>query len=288
MIDDVAVGRWLPGGSPVYAGIAASALGASVEPISNIGRDFPDEYREVLTRAGISFRRVVIAEEPTTRFRLTYSHGERSMKVISLCKPMAVSEILGLVEKGTTLVSPVAGEVSIEAFSAVKRRKLGLLCVDLQGFCRKVTGSKVSSVSPSDIEILRDVDVIKGSREEVEAASRTTEIRVALRKLKEKGAKIAIATLGPRGSLVDDENDVLWSIPAITHPSLRDPTGAGDAFIGAFLAAFDREHDSRASAAFATAASALMMESVGPNVNIVAREVARRAESARQQIRRLA
>jgi ribokinase len=85
--------------------------------------------------------------------------------------------------------------------------------------------------------------------------------REAARVLKEQGPRAVIITLGSRGCLVDDESGVAhfpaWRTLAV------DPTGAGDAFVGALAASLAAGVSLRAALPRASAAAALSVSKPG-------------------------
>ena len=93
------------------------------------------------------------------------------------------------------------------------------------------------------------------------------------------GKAFPIITLAERGSvLIYDDNE--FQIPAYKTEAI-DPTGAGDVYGGSFIVEYLRTHDYVESALFASAASSLMVEQVGPGFNLDLVEVRRRKESIR-------
>jgi sulfofructose kinase len=77
----------------------------------------------------------------------------------------------------------------------------------------------------------------------------------AMRGVRARTGALPCVTIGDRGSvwLIDD---AIRHVPAISVP-IRDTTGAGDVFHGAFAAAYAARRDVLKAAEFATAAAAL-------------------------------
>ena len=74
-----------------------------------------------------------------------------------------------------------------------------------------------------------------------------------------------MVTRGMKGTilLVDDE---FYHIPACKPRVFRDPTGAGDTFIGAFLAEYLQGKEPLWCACVGSAASSFVVEGIGPAV----------------------
>ncbi len=78
------------------------------------------------------------------------------------------------------------------------------------------------------------------------------------------GCEYVVIKCGPRGQLLYDAvSKRRWEIPA--YPArVVDPTGAGDAFCGGFLAGYQKDHDPLEGALYGNISASLAIESVGP------------------------
>jgi sugar/nucleoside kinase (ribokinase family) len=83
----------------------------------------------------------------------------------------------------------------------------------------------------------------------------------AVRSLLQRGAKIVVAKLGARGALVASAHG-LDRIPIVPVEAI-DPTGAGDAFCGGFLAGYLRTGDAVAAACCGAVAASFAVEDFG-------------------------
>ena len=79
----------------------------------------------------------------------------------------------------------------------------------------------------------------------------------------EFGCEIVVAKRGGRGQAVlDVEGKHKWEIPA--YPArLADPTGAGDAYCGGFLAGLKKTYDPLQAALYGNVAASLAVEGSG-------------------------
>jgi sugar/nucleoside kinase (ribokinase family) len=126
-------------------------------------------------------------------------------------------------------------------------------------------------VKPNELE----AEIITGLQDRVEAA----------KELVKWGARVAIVTLGEKGSVVYDGKACLM-IPAYKTVAL-DPTGAGDVYAGAFLTEYSRTRDVASSCLYASAAASIMVENVGPDFPVTDAEVRRRAAVIRPEVKSL-
>jgi adenosine kinase len=82
--------------------------------------------------------------------------------------------------------------------------------------------------------------------------------------------------MGQKGSVLFFE-ETKYSIPPCKSARIVDPTGAGDVFIGAFLAEYIRKKDCLWCACVGSAASSLVIEDVGTSFFGHKEEIYRRA-----------
>jgi sugar/nucleoside kinase (ribokinase family) len=88
-------------------------------------------------------------------------------------------------------------------------------------------------------------------------------MQIAAKKIQDYGVKIVIITRGMRGSTLFFD-DSLYNVPACKSRLVLDPTGAGDAFIGAFLAEYIRGKDPVWCACVGSASASFVVEGIGP------------------------
>jgi sugar/nucleoside kinase (ribokinase family) len=106
------------------------------------------------------------------------------------------------------------------------------------------------------------VDFVKPNEPESETITAQKDPILALKALRDLGARVPIVTLAERGSLLLNDGHVC-RIPAFATRAV-DPTGAGDVYAGSFISEFARTDDMVESALFASAAASLMVEQIGP------------------------
>ncbi len=114
--------------------------------------------------------------------------------------------------------------------------------------------------------VLQGVNVFHPSEEELRALfwGETNDLWEMAHKVSDYGPQIVVIKRGAHGQLVyDAENKRRYEVPA--YPSrLADPTGAGDAFCGGFLAGYQKTHDSLMAALYGSISASLKIEGSGP------------------------
>ncbi len=267
------------GGSVTYVSFSAKRLGANVAIISKIGGDFPEAYLWWLSQEGINLSGVKrVAEEKTTRFELKYDDTfcNRKLRLTSKTAPIMVEDLPNALEAKMVHLAPVANEVSYEIAERLKKCA-GVLSLDPQGIVRVFDeNGGVSNGALMDKRILELVNVYKSSLEEIEAVTGESELKSAVKAVHSFGVETVIVTLGMKGAVLSVD-ETLYEIPAYTSNELVDPTGAGDAFIGGFLAEYLRGEDALWCACVGSAAASTVVEGVGPTVFGNGAEIYRRA-----------
>jgi sugar/nucleoside kinase (ribokinase family) len=108
--------------------------------------------------------------------------------------------------------------------------------------------------------------------------------RSAMRKVSDYGIPLVMVTKGVEGSTLLYEGK-FYDVPACKPRVILDPTGAGDAFIGAFLTEHVQGKDPLWCACVGSAAASFLLEGVGPALFGSKEEVYARALGIRGFVR---
>lgn len=267
------------GGSVAYFSFAARLLNATVSVVSKVGGDFPSAYSWWLEQEGIDLSGVVKVESAsTTRFELKYSSDlmNRELRLKNRALPITVSDLPKYLRAKAVHVAPVAGEVSYKIVKKL-RNCADLLSLDPQGLVRKFDEKgDVTLRSGKNKAILELVDIYKSSLNEIKAATGMSRLDSALKVIHSYGVETVIVTLGVKGAVLSVE-ETIYDIPAYKSKRIVDPTGAGDVFVGGFLAEYIRGENSLWCACVGSAAASLVVEAAGPTFFGDKEEIYRRA-----------
>jgi sugar/nucleoside kinase (ribokinase family) len=254
------------GGSATYVAIAASRLEARVGVISKVGDDFPKAYIWWLRQEGVTLLGLTKVEgADTTRFDLIYNSdlSDRTMFLRTRAPSLTTIDLPNLFRSEVIHISPLAGEITYDIVEALKRQT-DVLSLDPHGLVRGYgEDGEVRHVTLQDRRILELVDIYKSSSDEIRAVTDLPDLDSAVRKLHDCGIRIVIVTMGSKGSLISNEG-AKFKIPAVEPAKLVDPTGAGDAFIGGFLAEYANGENIMRCACVGAAAASFVLEGVGP------------------------
>jgi sugar/nucleoside kinase (ribokinase family) len=241
------------GGAPWYAGRALRLLGDDAVVFAKCGDDDRGRWQRTLATIGLPASLSTGGE--TTSFSFRYGgDGSRKMVVEQVGEPWRLDEPpSGLLRRVEALhVAPLLrGD-----FDAAALERLGAgrrLLLDAQGLVRVPQRGPLYLDVDYDPDVLRRVSILKVSEEEAQVLAGGEVDALA-----DLGVPEVVLTLGERGSVVI-VNGVAETITARPVGPSVDPTGAGDAFSSAYLAAREAGHSPASAARRATALVAAVL-----------------------------
>jgi len=251
------------GGPPTYVSVAAAKLGAKVSVISKVGDDFPREYLKWLQSNGVDLSGLErVSNASTSRFVLEYRNWERRLRLEARAPPILPTDIPSSIRAEIVHVAPITNEISSGVVTKL-RRSARILSLDPQGFVRNFDEKgNVNLKRWRDPEALAQIDIFKSTVEEIRAVTGFRDLKSAMKQIADYEAKTVVVTRGMKGSTLLCEEQ-FYNIPAC-ELNVIDPTGAGDTFIGAFLAEYLRVKDALWCACVGSAAASFVIEGVGP------------------------
>jgi 1D-myo-inositol 3-kinase len=233
-----------PGGSALYAGLAAAALGAEAIAVTRCAADFSGG--ELLASAGV--RLEAGASPCTSTFENRYHEGRREERLLARAEPLGECEVAADV----VLACPVIGEVDLRHLRASAR----VLGAGLQGWLRQTDAQgRIVPARLADVSPFARCQAVFLSEHDVEPGDDLIARLVAR-------CEVVVVTRGSEGARLFVRG-VPHHIPALpTHEV--DPTGAGDVFAAAFLLALAHGRDPLEAAIEGTCAASVAIEAPGP------------------------
>ncbi|HEY5059032.1 MAG TPA: carbohydrate kinase family protein [Gaiellaceae bacterium] len=242
------------GGGPWHAARALRALRYDATVFAKCGAADRDAFQRQLAACGLPTALSTGGE--TTSFSMSYDdQGVRTMTVEAVGEPWRAEEPLPALMRGVAWlhVAPLLRS-DFDAATLASLARGRRLLLDGQGLVRVAARGPLVLDDEFDRELLRHVAILKLAEEEARAIAGDAE----LESLASLGVPEIVVTFGLNGSLVLAHGDAT-RVPA--HAVGADPTGAGDAFAVAYLAARAGGHAPVAAARRATAlVSALLSE----------------------------
>ncbi len=268
------------GGAVAYVSLITRQLGATAAVISKVGADFPEDYSRRLRKEGVDLSGVTKApDEVTTSFELTYNRdlSSRTLRLKNKGSQITLEDLPSLRAKAIH-IAPIAAEISFDVVECLKSRS-GCLSVDPQGMTRRFDQKgNVTCCSQMDKRILPLINIYKSSFDEVVLLTGQTDLKKATKAIHDFGPETVIITLGSQGAILSTKGEI-YNVPAYKSEHVVDPTGAGDAFIGAFLTEYIRQKEPLWCACAGSAAASLVVESIGAEFFGQKKEIYRRART---------
>lgn len=227
-LDRVDGGEPRAGGAPFHAARALRVLG---RPAIVAAKGAEADRRLLLpplVRLGLPV--LWRGGDSTASFSFRYSGSVRSMVVDALGPAWTPADLRGLERAGWVHVGPLArSDFPAETLAVLARDRR--VSFDGQGLVRPARTGPLVLDAEYDPDVLRHVSVLKLAEEEARVLVGEPEAEA----LASLGVPEILVTFGSEGSLVFADGR-LEPVPARTLPDGVDPTGAGDAFAGAYLA----------------------------------------------------
>ncbi|MFX1243823.1 MAG: carbohydrate kinase family protein [Promethearchaeota archaeon] len=259
--------RYAMGGPPAYA-MVAPALGMKrIGIISRIGRDFPDEYLQILRDSGLNLDGLLTASTTTLFVNRYDGKGDRIQHAEQVAASITVEDIPSQFWNTAWMhLSPVLKEVDSCIIPEAHRRGVKV-SVDVQGFIRNRVSERDSRIIAQSWESFSDVapqiDILKADVNEICQLTQQTAFDDAAHLVFEAGCPLVLITWGQRGAFLYSENS-LKEIPTIPSYAVVDHTGSGDVFSISFLFEFQRTGRPLWSAFFAATTASFNIETPGP------------------------
>jgi sugar/nucleoside kinase (ribokinase family) len=216
------------GGSGVYASVAASFF-APTTLIGPVGHDFPPAHVDFLRSRGIDLSALQRLDGPTFRWGGYYEYDmnqahtvETKLNVLSSFDPQVPDALRSTPYVFLANVDP---DLQLKVIAQLKGTKL--LVADTMNFW-------IESKRAALHEVIKKVDIMVMNDGEIRQFMETPNIPLAARRLLELGCKGVIVKKGEHGALMFTRQGS-FSAPSYPQELLRDPTGAGDSFGGAFI-----------------------------------------------------
>jgi len=259
------------GGNGASTCYALGKLGVPVRLMGMVGRDsFGDELLARLASAGVDLGAAGRSQGPTaTTVALVNSQGDRFLlhRAGSSAEafaapvefPPALREGLSHFHLANACGVP---QLRRQAAEVLRRARAASLTTSVDtGW--DAQGRWLEDVGPC----LPHTDLLFANEDEVRRLSGLEDPAAAARQLRQLGARSVVLKLGGKGSAVFTAEAEIH-LPAFQVQPV-DTTGAGDCFVGAFLAALHRGRCYEEAARFANAVAALSVQRLGGTAGLL-------------------
>lgn len=243
-IDDNMTYRKNPGGAPANVAAGVSRLGGKSGFIGKVGDDALGRYlKNVLDDFNVSTENMIFTKEAHTGIVLVTldENGERSFEFYvnpsadSLLKEDEIKEEMfkgyGILHFGTiSMINECSKRATIKAVQIAKEKGM---YISFDPNLRLNLWESEEKAKNTVFEMLKYVDILKVSDEEIIFLTGKSEIEEGLKDLINYGMKLILVTLGKEGVLLSYKGEI-EKVEGF-KAEVVDTTGAGDAFVSGML-----------------------------------------------------
>lgn len=253
----------LLGGSASHAAVAASFF-SPVKMIGVVGDDFPQKYLRLYKKHGIDLEGLQVMQGKTFHWSGEYE--------VNMNNRRTLTTELGVFETFTPHL-PVKHKESPYVLLANIAPSLQHHVLDQMSRPRFVVADTMDlwlNIALQDLlKLLKRVDAFVLNDSEAHLLTEETNILSSLKKIHKLGPKYVIIKKGEHGSILSGPSG-LFVAPAFPLKCVKDPTGAGDSFVGAMLgylasAGTDVQSNIRRAIIYGSAVASFCCEGFGLN-----------------------
>lgn len=225
--------KYVDGGGMNYAAHASKKLGAKPAVVTRLNKE-DDRVVKAFEAAGIDCYPVYTPS--STLMTLEYTTRDvdkRNLYVKGTAGTIAPSQLDEIDAKAIVTNSSLRGEVELDFFKQMRKRKDVLISADVQGFIRVLRGESLVYEPWTEMEaVLKHLDILKSDAVEAEYLTGEKEI--------EKAAKF-FANMGPKEIILTHSEGLLVHAEGKNYhypfhaESMNGRSGRGDTCVGSYV-----------------------------------------------------
>lgn len=217
------------GGAASYFATAAS-LYDHVNMVGIVGSDFPSEYLDFWRERGVNLDGLQVVEGKTFhwsgRYHMDMNFRETLDTQLGVFADFHPVVPAAYQQSPLVFLANIQPDLQMEVLQQVPRPRLTVL--DTMELWLNTAHELLT-------EVIKCVDVLLMSEEEVRQYTQQASILAGVRQLFELGLSYVVVKLGSYGALLFGKDGTYFTAPAYPLEDVIDPTGAGDSFAGGFL-----------------------------------------------------
>ncbi len=217
------------GGAAVFFSMAGAVL-HPVQVVGVVGSDFPEAHLTALAARGVDLAGVERQQGESFRWRARYSYDLASRETLETRLGVFADFRPRIPDKFRDARFVFLGNIDPELQLSVldQVRKPTLVACDTMNYW-------IHSKRDVLLELLRHIDILMVNDSEARELSGDWNVYRAAHWILGRGPKMVVIKQGEHGALLVD-SDTTFKAPAYPLQEVFDPTGAGDAFAGGFMA----------------------------------------------------
>ncbi|MGH7605818.1 MAG: PfkB family carbohydrate kinase [Gemmatimonadales bacterium] len=224
------------GGAAVFFAMAGAVL-HPVQVVGVVGSDFPEAHLKALSARGTDLAGVERQPGESFRWKARYSYDLASRETLETRLGVFAEFRPRIPEKFRAARYVFLGNIDPELQLSVldQVKEPALVACDTMNYWIQLKRDVL-------LELLRHIDILMVNDSEARELSGDWNIYRAARWILGHGPRMAVIKQGEHGALLVDA-DTTFKVPAYPLQEVFDPTGAGDAFAGGFMAHVARTGD---------------------------------------------
>jgi sugar/nucleoside kinase (ribokinase family) len=228
------------GGSAVFFACAACPI-HPVQVVGVVGDDYPFAQLETFASRGVDLAGVEHVRGESFRWKGKYSYDLQSRETLETRLGVFANFQPRIPEAFRNAEWVFLGNIDPELQLSVldQIRKPKLVACDTMNYW-------INSKRDVLLQLLRHIDVLMVNDGEARELSGDWNIYRAARWIMQRGPRMVVVKQGVYGAVLT-EGDSVFYVPAYPLEAVFDPTGAGDAFAGGFMAHLARSGDMSAA-----------------------------------------
>lgn len=262
------------GGAAVFFAMAGAVL-HPVQVVGVVGSDFPEAHLTALAKRGVDLAGVERQKGESFRWKARYSYDLNSRETLETRLGVFAQFRPRIPEKFRdakyVFLGNIDPELQLSVLDQVKDPTL--VACDTMNYW-------IQGKRDLLLELLRHIDILMVNDSEARELSGDWNVYRAAHWILGRGPKMAVIKQGEHGALLVDP-ETTFKVPAYPLQEVFDPTGAGDAFAGGFMAHVARSGD----LAFANLRRAMVYGSAMGSLAVEAFGVQRLAQVSLQEVR---
>lgn len=226
------------GGTAGNLAYTLKLLGRDPYIVSSAGYDF-SEYQEFLKKHGISSDGIkIVQKEPTSSYHVVTDKDDNQIGAFHTGATKFNKELTlqGLSLQGKE--SPTGIFVAIGPNDPEAMKKFVHECMENKFQYMYDPAFQIGNFSPEELKVaIEGAMILIGNDYEIALIEQT--MGISHEELLVLGPKVVITTLGAKGAVIETRKEAIHIKPA-KPKNVSDPTGAGDAYRGGFIAGYLR------------------------------------------------
>lgn len=273
------------GGSPLYVAAGLKVWESSVGLVGRVGKNYPQEWLEACTSRGLDMGGIKILDQDVdVREFLAYTESFERTRINPVSQFARREMTFPKSLLGYQPDRPLSDDLKLlvtDIPEGFMNARVAYLCpMELMTQTQMIAGLKRGSthtfvLDPAprtmtpparrELALLNGVTVFLPSEEQMRNLfqAETHDLWEMAEAIGRYGVEYVVIKCGARGQLLYlSSNKRKWEIPA--YPArLADPTGAGDAFGGGFMAGFGKNYDPLEGVLYGNVSASLNVEGTG-------------------------